>query len=240
MCDHSTVDPVLYKHCDLSSVSGKQPAKQIIAASKKYRLTFKKLEKARYLSHLELSRVLIRAFKRAGLRLEYSEGFHPMPKVSFVCALPVGIESMQETVDVEISEKRPISSIKQLVNRQLPHGITVTSVEEILSNKKKIRLRESHFLISLNGYEIQEKDVDRFLKSDYFPIVKTGKKGEHVINARSLVKSMKLVLPNTVRLDIKHTSGPQLRPDQIIDGVFSLRDLPEKGIKIIKTGQVLG
>jgi radical SAM family uncharacterized protein/radical SAM-linked protein len=239
VCDHRAVDPVLYNHHYLASGSAEQPAKQIITASKKYRLTFKKLENARYLSHLELSRVLIRAFKRAGLRLEYSKGFHPMPKVSFVCALPVGIESMQETVDIETSETRPISSVKELVNRQLPSGITVTSVEEIPLNKKKIRLRESHFLISLNGYEIQEKDVDRFLKSDYSPIVKTGKKREHVINARSLVKSMKLVLPNAVRLDVKHTSGPQLRPDQIIGGVFSLEDSPVKGMRIIKTGQVL-
>jgi hypothetical protein len=122
---------------------------------------------------------------------------------------------------------------------QLPPGITVTSVEEILLNKKKGRLRESHFLISLNGFEMQQKDVDRFLNSDYFPVVKAGKKGEHEIDARPLVKSMKLVLPNTVRLEVNHTSGPQLRPDQIIGGVFSLKDSLVKGVKIIKTGQVL-
>jgi radical SAM family uncharacterized protein/radical SAM-linked protein len=239
VCDHKGVDPVLYKHWNLASGSGKPPAKQTITASKKYRLTFNKLENARYLSHLELSRVLIRAFKRAGLKLEYSKGFHPMPKVSFVCALPVGIESMQETLDIDISESRSISSIKQCVNMQLPPGITVTSVEEILLNKKKGRLRESHFLISLNGFEMQQKDVDRFLNSDYFPVVKAGKKGEHEIDARPLVKSMKLVLPNTVRLEVNHTSGPQLRPDQIIGGVFSLKDSLVKGVKIIKTGQVL-
>lgn len=240
VCDHKEIDPVLHKHSNIVSGSGKQPVKQTISASKKYRLTFKKQENAKYLSHLELSRVLIRAFKRAGLRLEYSKGFHPMPKVSFVCALPVGIESMQETVDIDILESRPTPSIKELVNRQLPSGITVTSVEEIPLNKKKVRLKESHFLISLNGFKMQEKYVDRFLNSDYFPIVKAGKKGEHEINARPLVKSMKLILPNTLMLDLMHTSGPQLRPDQIIGGVFSLKDSLIKGIKIIKTGQILG
>jgi len=115
----------------------------------------------------------------------------------------------------------------------------VTSVEEVPLNKKKVRLRESHFLISLNGYEIHEKDIDRFIDSEYFPIVKAGKKGEHEINARSLVKSIKIVCPNTVRLELKNPPGPQLRPDQIMDGVFSLKDSLVKGMKIIKTGQVL-
>lgn len=239
VCDHKTVDPVLYKHWNLPNILEKHPAEQVITAPKKYRLTFTKLENARYFSHLELARVFIRAFKRAGLRLEYSKGYHPMPKVSFACALPVGVESMQETVDIQLSESQAVSSIKQRINRQLPSGIAVTSVEEILLSKKKGQLKESYFLISLNGFELKEEDVDRFLNSDYFPIVKVGKKGEHEINARPLVKSMKLALPNKISLDVKHTSGPQLRPDQIVKGVFSLKDSQVKGIKIIKTRQVL-
>ncbi|MBW2358104.1 MAG: DUF2344 domain-containing protein [Deltaproteobacteria bacterium] len=89
----------------------------------------------------------------------------------------------------------------------MPSGIAVTSVEEILLSKKKGRLKESHFLISLNGFELKEEDVDRFLNSDYFPVVKVGKKGEYEINARPLVKSIKLALPNKISLDVKHTSA---------------------------------
>lgn len=239
VCDHKAVDPVLYKHWRPYCVPEKQTSKQTVTVSKKYRITFEKLGNTRYLSHLELSRVLIRAFKRAGLSLVYSKGFHPMPKVSFVCALPVGIESMQETVDIDILKPQSVHSIKQRVNKQLPGGINVINVEEILPNKKRVRLKESQFLISLNGLEIRENDIDRFLNSEYFPIVKVGKKGEHEVNARPLVKSMRLILPKTVRLDLSHISNPQLRPDQIIAGVFSLKDPLVKGMKIIKTGQVL-
>ena len=240
VCNHKGVDPVLYKSWNPASGAAKNLSKKAITATKKYRLTFEKLRNARFLSHLELSKVFIRAFNRAGLRLEHSGGFHPMPKISFVCALPVGTESLQETMDIEISEAGSLSAIQRVINQELPAGITVKSIEGLPSNVKKVQLRESHFLISLNGFEIQKKDIDRFLDSDYFPIVKKGKKGEHEINARPLVKSMKLILQNTVKLDLKHLPGPQLRPDQIIKGVFSLRDSPVKDMKIIKTGQVLG
>ena len=239
VCNHDEVDPVLFKGSVFPSNPEKPDLKPVISTHKKYRFTFKKLNHARYLSHLELVRTFIRAFKRAGLKLVYSKGFHPMPKISFACALPVGTESLQEILDIELAESSDISYLRECINKQLPLGIDVTLVEELTPGKKKTKLKESHFLITLNSVEVKEEVLKNFLGSDHFPIVKVNKKGEHEINARSLVKAINLISSNKIELTMKHAEGPGLKPEEIVKGIFPLNELTCGDIEILKTGQVL-
>jgi len=238
VCDHTIIDPVLFKDWDFSS-NLKKPLEPVITTSKRYRLTFSKLNHARHLSHLELVRVFIRAFRRAGLSLVYSRGFHPMPKVSFGCALPVGTESMQESVEIEVVGQLEILSFKETINQQLPFGITVTFIEEISPNKKRAHLKESHFIITINGVKLKKDDLEGFLKSDYFPVVKVNKKGKQEINARHVVRSMSLISPNKIKLALKHTIGPELKPVEIVRSIFSLRDNRASDINVLKTKQII-
>jgi len=237
VCDHKTIDPVLHKYSKLSSAT-KTSIRPTPEYKKRYRLTYRKLERAKHLSHLELARVLIRAFRRAGLKLAYSKGYHPMPKVSFFAALPVGTESIAELVDIELIEEVDILSVKEKINHELPHGIDVILVKEI-SHTKKRRISESQFLITLKGPKIKEKDLKGFLESDHFSVVKTSKKGDHEIDARQLVSSISLVSPNKLQLTVRQTEGPRLKPTEIVKGIFSLTDDDLLNMDVLKTGQVL-
>ncbi|MFN3739590.1 MAG: TIGR03936 family radical SAM-associated protein [Thermodesulfovibrionales bacterium] len=64
------------------------------------RAEFSKTGELKYLSHLELSRLIERALRRANIPLSYTEGFHPMPRISFGPALPVGVEGWREYFDM--------------------------------------------------------------------------------------------------------------------------------------------
>ena len=59
----------------------------------KLRLRFEKTGKAIWISHLDLMRVMQRAFLRAGCRMKYSEGFNPHPILSVCLPLSVGAAS---------------------------------------------------------------------------------------------------------------------------------------------------
>ena len=239
VCDHKTIDPVLFDGWSPSPLLPKPSSKQGNQAVKKYRITFSKTGNARYLGHLELARLFVRAFKRADLNLVYSQGFHPKPRLSFGFALPVGVESMQETLDLQVHETLSISSAIEEINRQLPHTIRATHLENITGERKGLRLKESHFRITFNGLELDENHVAEFLRSHDFPMTKTGKKGKKRINARQQVKSMRLIPDYGVSMVITHTSGPELKASDIIKGVFHLTDHHMEHVKILKTGQVL-
>ena len=239
VCDHKTIAPVLFSRWKPRPGLKKSTPRIISSPPRRYRFTFTKLSRARFLSHLEVVKVFVRAFKRARLNLGYYKGFHPMPKMSFVCALPVGTESMQETMDVMLADTPNVLSLKERMNQQLPQGLAVVDVKEIYRGKKKERLKESHFLITLNGVPLKAECVDRFLKSKFFSIVRIGKKGENEINVRPFVKAIDLITPNKIKLTVRHASGPEPRPGEIVKGVFSLKDAHLIDMKILKTRQVL-
>lgn len=66
------------------------------------RLRYEKLGRAAYRGHLDLVRVLPRIFRRIGMPLFYSRGFHPKPEMTFGPALSLGVASLSEYVDVKL------------------------------------------------------------------------------------------------------------------------------------------
>jgi len=239
VCDHRDIDPVLHPCPEMAFDQASGTPSSSPESATRYRITYRKLARARHLSHLELARVIIRAFRRAGLKLACSKGYHPMPKVSFFTALPVGTESMEELMQVELLHPADASGVKERINAELPDGVDVTLVEEISPVEKRVRITESRFLITLNKLKCNENRLKQFLQSDYFPIVKTGKKGEHEIDARPLVSDIALVPPDRVRLTLKEREGPGLKPTEIIKGIFALKDEDLRNLEVMKTGQTL-
>jgi radical SAM family uncharacterized protein len=98
------------------------------APAVKYRAYFSKAGRSRYLSHLDLNRAFGRAFRRAGVRLKYSQGFNPKPVLAFTPALALGAEGLREAVDFALGEPVSVADLAARLNAALPEGIVVESV----------------------------------------------------------------------------------------------------------------
>ncbi len=68
------------------------------------RICYSKSGRLKYLSHLETMRCLERSIRRANLPYLVTQGFSPHMKISFGWALPVGVSSQCEYIDVQIGE----------------------------------------------------------------------------------------------------------------------------------------
>jgi radical SAM-linked protein len=97
----------------------------------RYRARFEKTARSRFLGHLDLSRTLLRAFRRARLPLSYSQGFNPKPRVAFGPALPLGVASEGEYLDLEVTRRLDGEATLAAVNETLPSGIRFLSMREI-------------------------------------------------------------------------------------------------------------
>jgi len=95
-----------------------------------YRLQFIFSKKGlmKYISHLDLMRLFMRAMRRAELPLKISEGFSPRPKLSIARALKLGLESENEEAAVELKEFVRPQDFKTRLQMQLPQGITIKEV----------------------------------------------------------------------------------------------------------------
>ena len=102
------------------------------------RIWFTKRGRAKYISHLDLNRLFIRAFNRSGLNIWYTEGFNPHPFISFALPLSLGQESNCEIMDFKMNDTTPLETVKNTLNRALPEGIQVVFIAIPMLKAKEI------------------------------------------------------------------------------------------------------
>ncbi len=81
---------------------------------------FTKKGSLKYIGHLDLMNVMIRAGRRAGIPFRYSQGFNPRPRFSLPFPLPLGIESEYELGEMVIRKKMDADELIDLYNSELP------------------------------------------------------------------------------------------------------------------------
>ncbi len=100
----------------------------------------------KYLSHLEMSRAVARAMRRAGLPVAFSQGFNPHPRLSFWHALPVGVEAQEELAEVWLSETVTVYEVMSRLNAVLPPGMEILEVSEVCEDEPRLTRRFTHAL----------------------------------------------------------------------------------------------
>lgn len=83
----------------------------------------------RFISHLDLMRLFMRALRRADLPLKITQGFNPHPKLSIRRALKLGLESENEEAGVVLKEFVKAEEFKERLQKQLPEGIEIKTVK---------------------------------------------------------------------------------------------------------------
>ena len=87
----------------------------------KYVIKFEKTGVICYTSHLDILKVFKRSFKRADIRLDYSKGFNPHPKMGFAQPLSLGYSGYCEYLEFEtIDESKSPEEIISLMRAIMP------------------------------------------------------------------------------------------------------------------------
>ncbi|MCP9832361.1 TIGR03960 family B12-binding radical SAM protein [Synechococcus sp. JJ3a-Johnson] len=95
------------------------------------RFRFAKTGSLALLSHLDLVRLMERALRRSGVPVSFTGGFHPLPRVQFALALPLGAEAAGEWMDVEMAEWQDPAWVCQRLQEQLPPQFALQTVLEV-------------------------------------------------------------------------------------------------------------
>ncbi len=103
------------------------------------RIRFAKQSDLRMVGHRDLVRTMERCFRRAGIRLGMSQGFHPKPRMTFPAALAVGIEGIDEVMEMELAEALPADALlERLAGVGVP-GLRFLHAEILPPGAKKAR-----------------------------------------------------------------------------------------------------
>ena len=167
------------------------------------RVKFTKENYLRYIGHLDLLRLFQRCFNRAGINLNYSKGFNPRPKFSIANPLSLGVESIEEYMDIDLVEEIDTDEFIIAMNSVLPVDIRIlkaayTTDTKPVSSILDLALYEIRFIIVGN---IDEQSlintINTWLENDEIMISRLRKKGKSKImvqeNIRNWIKDIEVV-----------------------------------------------
>jgi radical SAM family uncharacterized protein/radical SAM-linked protein len=233
VCDFKEIAPLTFETCQeiLKPADPKAPKPHYIT----YKVSYQKKDLARFFGHLELVNIFLRALRRADISVKYSEGFHPLPRVSFEDPLPLGIESQSETLYVTVPDSLKPQTIVNGLNRQLPAGLKVQGCQPAPPRSRRCKTGPAVYQITLNDGFFDQKAIKSFKESSEAIITRKNKKGEiNKINLKEWVTRVDLLAPNKLELRLNSKPGKTIRPFAVLANIFSLTDESLKQARIKK------
>ncbi|MDH3784984.1 MAG: TIGR03960 family B12-binding radical SAM protein, partial [Acidobacteriota bacterium] len=187
----------------------------------RYRARFTKQGRLRFLGHLDLTRTLLRALRRAGLELVYSNGFNPKPKVGFSPALAVGVCSDGEFMDFESYTRLHPDRSLTAINASLPRGVRFEALQEV--DRKAPALGEA---IEAASYRVESGDdvdlagrIDGFRQATEILVERTRKNGkQQTFDLKREVLSIEAPRRNALRMTLAiRRQGASVRPEEVLN-----------------------
>jgi radical SAM-linked protein len=99
------------------------PPRIVQGEARRMRFAYAKVGPMAFLSHLDLIRALPRSFRRIGVPLYYTSGFHPKPDMTFSPALSLGVASLSEILDVKLTVDVDPQALARDLTAASPEGL---------------------------------------------------------------------------------------------------------------------
>jgi radical SAM-linked protein len=186
-------------------------------------IKFKVRGNLRFLSHAEMLRLFQRACVRAGMRIQYSQGFNPRPKLSLPLPKPVGVESDDDLLCIYLRTQAGSFDCERLktgLGAQLPPGCELLEVS--LAEEKQApqpRLAEYLFPVSRQYLDKELKTgVERLMARDSLTLQRqtvAKKPKSKDIDVRPFLKSVRFDNKGIV-VECKISPSGSIRVDEIL------------------------
>ncbi|MCZ2111654.1 MAG: TIGR03936 family radical SAM-associated protein [Dehalococcoidia bacterium] len=193
----------------------------------RFRIWFRKGERVRYISHLDVLRSWERAIRRAGLPLSYSQGFTPHPKLAFAGPLPLGFTSEAEVMDVTLDERVSASEFESRLVLETTEDLAIVALEEVplSAPQPQSSVMWADYTCDLPGVDPDTaiSTVNDFLAKDDVPWTEERKEKTRQYNLRAMVASLTASpTGGGTRLTMRLSTGQEAtgRPEQVVAALF--------------------
>ncbi len=198
------------------------------AAVQRIRARFRKGERVRHISHLDVLRYWERAIRRAELPLLYSQGFTPHPKIAFAAPLPLGFTGEGEIMEVLLEERVPLDRFAADLRAQTTPDLELDAVAETGLGLPALPtlLRWADYRAALGGLDAAEarEAADVFLAAERYPWrhARAGRKAREY-DLRAGVASLAIAEGAdgaVMRARLGAAQEFTVRPEQVVAALF--------------------
>lgn len=210
----------------------------------RYRLRFAKLGDTRWISHRDLGRAVERWFRRAGLPLAMTGGFHPTPKINIPAALAVGIVGRNEVLEFELlpgasfghgeaedlSRPIQIDRLQAALERTAPPGLVCQSLCEMAAGSSKVRVVAAEYRIGIpdGTHDGLQQAITRFAQSATVPVTRIDR--DLTLDLKAYVQRL-WVDGSALCFSLDLSLAQGLRPSELLRGL-GLSEWLELGVSI--------
>lgn len=200
----------------------------------RYVIGFAKDGYIKYTSHLDLLRMFKRGFKKAGVPLDYSQGFNPHPKMVFAQPLSLGYTSECELLEFETTRAINPEEVQQTMGELMPLGIVIKECKlldvQVKSLASAVENAEYDVVFPLiNDLPAYKGKVESYLKQEKIIAQKRQKKTKKMVDVeiKSKIRSMELVEGDnlTIRMALDGGSSSNLSPELVISTFIAYANL---------------
>jgi radical SAM-linked protein len=200
---------------------------------KRVRIRFTKEGDLRWISHRDLMRLWERLFRRAGVALSMTEGFHPKPRINFPSALAVGIAGLDELLEVDLAEDRSADSLVEAIAGELPRGMSVKAIEMLPAPDRKAQVTFVMFQMPVPTHHWDKlgERIAWLLRQESVPIQREGRKNP--LDLRPLIADLQLV-DGALRMRLRVDREGSARPREVLQAL-EIEDLEYEGFFLTRT-----
>lgn len=193
------------------------------------RAFFSKMDRAKYISHLDLSSVMIRAMKRTRLPIWQTEGFNPRTYVTFMLPLSLGQEGLHEAMDFRLTEDVPYEEVQRRLNDALPPDIRVTSVTVPKDKNTDITAARYQIISSADPGKLSA-----LLDREQINVEKRTKKGSAIVDLKPLITAPELT-GDTLRVTLPAGNTFNINPTLLFEAYSAEYGEKVTRLRIIRT-----
>ncbi|MEG1930311.1 MAG: TIGR03936 family radical SAM-associated protein [Anaerovorax sp.] len=209
----------------------------------RYLLKFNKEGYIIYTSHLDIMRLFKRSFKRVGIKLTFSQGFHPHPKMSFAQPLSLGYSGIGEYLEFETETPLEKEEIVKKLNEIMPVGLVLTGCDSLPNTGKTmaamVNKASYHITIPMELDQPIDLLLTNFLNQETIEVTKFQKKSgketiqeikEMILDLKGEYYDKKIMLTTTLCAgSVKNVS-----PELLLQALFKFlqREIRREEIKI--------
>lgn len=215
-----------------------QPARGLLqrVPATTVRLAYRKTERVRFISHLDVLRELERALRRIDAPLVYSEGFSPRPRLSAGPPLALGWTSDEEWLDVELAglshewTEDCLRTLMTELNAAIAPGMEFVSAAAMPSRTLSLVVgtATSVYDVTLPGQGSDwsagslEAYAARYLASRSVLVERERKGQRRTVDVRPLTHDITVLGPGRLRLELATSSSGSAKPTEVTQALLEL------------------
>jgi radical SAM-linked protein len=185
-------------------------------------LGFSRRGPARYLSHLDTSRVVQRTFARAGVPIALSQGMRPKPRLSLPLPLPVGAAGAAELAVVEVPQGvAATTDALRALRAASPPGVEVVRIVDVGERHPRPRALAAEYACVVEGDAgAIAAAVERYSHTEHAIRKRVSPKGTRRLDLKEYVGNVVATpVAGGARLGftIVHRHDGAARPQEVID-----------------------